>query len=184
MSCVMLRRCCVPLSLRRVHAQNTTPPRGPTLTAIASRHLFETTARQLVSGNPHVEFGYGAMVAGLVFDDGQSDVGGAGGVAGETEEEGAAAAAADRGQRVDKQAPKAVTGGWCCLRCGVCVTACQINLLSCPCACCTEEGVCCWGVAVAPVMLACAESPALRCEMATPNAASLSLLLHTCCVVW
>lgn len=34
----------------------------------AFRHLFETTARQLLSDNPRVQFVYGATVSGLLFE--------------------------------------------------------------------------------------------------------------------
>lgn len=75
----------------------------PVHVAMCTRHLFETTVRQLVSDNPKISISTGASVAGLVFE---GDAGGGGdGTAG------AAAAADDVGGD-----GKAVTGG--CLRGG------------------------------------------------------------------
>jgi hypothetical protein len=38
--------------------------------AICTRHMFETTARKLLGGNPRVQFVYGLGVTGLLFEDG------------------------------------------------------------------------------------------------------------------
>jgi hypothetical protein len=38
--------------------------------AICTRHMFETTARQLLRENPRVQFVYGLDVTGLLFEDG------------------------------------------------------------------------------------------------------------------
>lgn len=81
-----------------------TPPQAaaaePIYTALGTRHLFETTARNLLSDNPRVEFLYGTSVAGLLFEDDDSCAPGAA----------AAAAASDLPSQ-----HKAVTGGPCTL---------------------------------------------------------------------
>jgi hypothetical protein len=70
----------------------------PAPLAFCSRHLFESTARKLVTDNPKVHFLYGTTVAGLVFGGGHACV--AGGAAGDKP---AAPAAAT------------VTGEGCCM---------------------------------------------------------------------
>lgn len=47
-----------------------------------SRHVFETTARQLLADNPRVRFVYGASVSGLVFEEQQEQDSGSNGNAG------------------------------------------------------------------------------------------------------
>jgi hypothetical protein len=66
---------------------------APVQIAFCTRHLFESTARQLVAGNKRVELVYGAKAVGLQLEDVQSA--------------GGAAAAAGRSQPLPQ---KAVTG--------------------------------------------------------------------------
>jgi len=44
------------------------PTKQPIMAATATRHLFESTARKLVSDNPQVTFMYAATVTGLLFE--------------------------------------------------------------------------------------------------------------------
>lgn len=69
------------------------PTKQPIMAATATRHLFESTARSLVSDNPRVTFMYAAAVTGLLFGE---------------QECGAAAAAGDNPCPEDR---KQVTGG-------------------------------------------------------------------------
>lgn len=78
-------------------------PRG--VACPAYRHLFETTARKLVSENPRVEFSYGTTVTGLLFEGNDKGDNGCQG-------DSAAAAAAGAGRGTADKLGKAVTGGW------------------------------------------------------------------------
>jgi len=71
------------------------PTKHPIMAASATRHLFETTARRLVSDNPRVTFMYAAAVTGLLFEEQGRDA--------------AAAAAADN--QCPEDLCKTVTGG-------------------------------------------------------------------------
>jgi len=70
------------------------PTKQPIMAAIATRHLFETTARKVVSDNPRVTFMYAAAVTGLLFEEQECD---------------AAAAAADN--QCPEELCNKVTGG-------------------------------------------------------------------------
>lgn len=74
---------------------------APVATAFCTRHLFESTARQLVAGNERIELVYGAKAVGLQFE----------------EEAGAAAAAAEPSTRRQKL----VTGAGCLCRSSCCL---------------------------------------------------------------
>jgi hypothetical protein len=72
---------------RLVHPQygcwiGTNATAQPQKVAFCTRHLFESTARQLVAGNARVELVYAAKVTGLQFEDATSAAGGAAAAAG------------------------------------------------------------------------------------------------------